>query len=129
MRKIGFLFALLAAVLLTGCGPSKVKPKGKIVQGGQPVTVSDKGVIVLSFVPTAGDATAYNATTERDGTFTIVGPEGKGIPTGKYKVQVQAMDPYAPGGGTDKLGGKFAPGQSKLEVEVGRGEVVVDVGK
>jgi len=129
MRKFTCFLLLVAACLACGCG-GKSKANGKIVKDGQPFTVSDKGVFVLSFVPEDGtDKTIYNATTKPDGTFTILGPEGKGIPAGKYKVNLQAMDPYSPAGGTDKLGGKYAPGQSKLVVEVGKGDVVIDVGK
>jgi len=128
-RLLSAVLLLLTVCLVSGCGGRK-QVKGKIVSGGQPYTVSDKGVFILSFVPEGGsDTTVYNATTEKDGTFTIKGPEGKGIPSGKYKVQLQAMDPYAPGGGTDKLGGKYAPGKSTLAVDVGSGELVVDVGK
>jgi len=128
MRKIGCIIVLGVACLATGCA-GNVKPNGKIVKGGQPFALGEKtGVFVLAFIPTSGDTSKmYNATTKHDGTFTIVGPENKGIPPGKYKVQLQAMDPYP---SKDILGGKYAQGASSpLEVDVGKGEVIVDVGK
>jgi hypothetical protein len=109
----------------TPAGKSKVN--GKIVKGGEPFTLSNKGIFVLSFVAEGGsDKTTYKATTKPDGTFTILGPKGKGIPAGKYVVNLTAMDPYPT---TDKLGGKYAPGQSKLVVEVGKGDLIIEVGK
>ena len=65
------------------------------------------------------------------GSSGLVGSDGKytlekGVPPGKYVVNLTAMDPYPQ---TDKLGGRYAPGQSKLVVEVGKGDVIIDVGK
>jgi len=120
------LLLLLLLALAGGC-TSRAKVNGKIVKGGQPLTVSEKGVIVLSFVAAEGeDKTIYNATTKPDGTFTILGPEGKGIPSGKYKVNLTAMDPYPT---NDVLGGKYAPNKSTLVVDIGKGELVIDVSK
>lgn len=126
MRTTIFTLSLAVAVLSVGCAGRK-QVNGKIVKGGAPYTLSEKGVFVLSFLAEGGsDQTSYNATTKSDGTFVIVGPENKGIPSGKYKVQLTAMDPYPK---TDKLGGKYAPGKSTLVVEVGKGDLVIDVGK
>jgi hypothetical protein len=127
MRNLICSLLLVAGCLaVVGCG-GKSKVNGKIVKDGQPFTVSEKGVFVLSFVSADGtDKTVYNATTKPDGTFTILGPEGKGVPPGKYTVNLTAMDPYPT---TDKLAGKYAPGKSTLTAEVGKGDVVVDVGK
>ena len=120
------LLLSLACLLASGCS-GKIQVKGKIVKEGQPFTLGEKGVFVLNFVSADGsDKTVYNATTKPDGTFTILGPEGKGIPPGKYTVNLTAMDPYPT---TDKLNGKYAPGKSTMTVEVGKGELVIDVGK
>jgi len=132
MRMSFLSFALLCACL-AGCGGSKHKVQGKIVKGGQPYGLSEKGVFQLSFVPAEGKTTQiYNATVNsKDGTFEIVGPDGKGIPAGKYKVQLVAMDPYGGGAsGTDKLKGKYAPNSKDAPVvDIGSGELVIDVGK
>jgi hypothetical protein len=129
MRTLIGTLLFLAVGLSTGCsGGGGSKVNGKIVKGGQPFTLSDKGVFVLVFVNEAENPPKmYNATTKPDGTFTVIGADGKGIPPGKYKVQVQAMDPYPQ---KDLLGGKFAPAEkSPLTVEVGKGEIVVEVGQ
>jgi len=130
MRTIVCSLVLVLACVLLGCGPSRAKVNGKIVKGSEPYTLSDKGVFVLSFIPeSGGGGKAYNATTKPDGTFTIVGPEGKGIPAGKYKVNLQAMDPYGGPDSKDKLGGKYVGEKSSLVVDVGRTDLTIDVGK
>jgi len=128
MRKVTCLFALLVACSVIGCGSARSKVEGKIVKGGQPFTVSEKGVFVLSFVPESGAAKeTYNATTKHDGTFVIVGPEGRGVPPGKYKVHLKAMDPYPT---KDLLNNKFGdPNTTPLSVDIGSSTLVVDVGK
>lgn len=126
MRAILLTAVLTTVVLLSGCAGGTVRPSGKILRNGQPVQLSDKGVIVLNFLPESGDklGVTYAADTKPDGTFTITGPERKGIPPGKYKVAVELYDPYPT---TDLLKGKYAPGATTLTAEVGSGEVVVDV--
>jgi hypothetical protein len=122
-------FGILGVILplFLGCGPGVVQPNGKIVKGGQPVKVSDKGVIVLNFVPAEGgkEGASYSADTKPDGTFKIIGSDGKGIPPGKYKVAVQLFDPYP---SNDLLKGKYAMGKTELTVDVGKEDVVIDVG-
>jgi len=131
LRRLLLLLVVPALLLAGGCGAPKVKPNGKVVRGGQPFTLSENGVFIINFTPEENDPAKpqmYNADAKPDGTFTIVGPEGKGIPPGKYKANVQAMDPYAKQ--NDLLKGKFAPGKSPLVVEIkDASEVVLDVGK
>lgn len=127
MRTAFSLVLVIGLGLIAGCGASKSKIKGKIVKGGQAFSLTDKGVFVLSFVPESGGTTTFNATTKTDGTFEVVGPDGKGIPKGKYKVQLTAMDPYPQ---KDLLNGRYAPNApNPMIIEVGAGELVVDVGK
>jgi len=128
MRNLRWLFFLLLVGLLIGCG-GKRKVNGKILKDGQPFKVSDKGVISLSFVSADDASKMYNATPNMsDGTFTIVGPDGKGIPPGKYKVQLSAQDPYTGPGSKDLFGGKYASATSSpLTVDVGATDVVVDL--
>jgi hypothetical protein len=120
---------LLALCLLSGCG-GKSKVSGKVVKGGQPFTLSDKGVFVISFVAENDKegAKPYATETKPDGTFVIVGRDGKGIAAGKYKVSVEAFDPYGGPNSTDKLGGKYTKANA-IPVEVGKGDIVLDVGK
>jgi hypothetical protein len=130
MRPVRTLFLVVRVCLLVGCGDSRRKLNGKIVKGGAPFTLSDKGIFALAFFSESDSSKMYNATTKTDGTFTIVGADGKGIPAGKYKVQLTAQDPYTGPQSKDLLGGKFAKGSdSPLTVDVGKDDVTVDVGK
>lgn len=124
----GALLLSSSVVALSGCGGGKVKASGKVVQNGQPIQMSDKGVMQLAFIEekdTEG-ARPHGTTWKPDGTFVITGVEGKGVPPGKYRVSLSIIDPYP---GEDKFGGKFQGPKSPLVVDVGKGEVIVDVGK
>jgi len=130
MRTILSFLTLATLLFVTvGCGPTKSKAQGKLVQNGQPLTVSDKGVITLRFFAEDDkeNAKPYPANTKPDGTFTVTGLDGQGIPPGKYRVSVEAQDPYP---GHDKLKAKYTPSMTQLTAELGKGgEVVIDVGK
>src|SRR5262245_18725564 len=122
---------VLTSLLLTlaGCGSSKKMYQGKLVQAGQPVVVSDKGRIIINFYDEKDkDKTRPQpADAKDDGTFTLYGRERKAVAPGKYIVSVEAKDPYPDG--ADKFGGKFAPDKTTLTVEVGKGDLTIDVGQ
>jgi hypothetical protein len=122
------LFTL--AVVAVGCGGSGYTVKGRLEKNGTPITVSDKGVVQLSFVPESSKegGTPYPATVEKDGSFVINGRgTDTGIPAGKYRVNVAIVDPYP---GNDKLGGKFNGPNSPLVKDItGSGSIVVDIEK
>jgi hypothetical protein len=118
----GCLLALGLGLAVTGCG-GKAKVTGQILKGGQPFKLSDKGVLEVSLIPEKGNSNPIGADAHPDGSFTIA----EGVPYGKYKVVVQAFDPYP---GDDLLGGKFKEGSTKLTTEVtGKEELRIDVGK
>lgn len=127
-RKVGTLtLALLVMTITTGCGGERGVAKGKIVQKGQPVTVSDKGLIIMNLVG-EGDLGIHGAEVAPDGTFVVKGPQGEGIPTGKYTATIQWFDPYSGGeSDKDKLGNKFT-GEKGIPVTVEKEkELVIDV--
>ncbi len=129
MRIVSRLAFLAAAPLflltVSGCGgPSTVH--GKLTNGGAPVTVSDKGVIVISFSPEGGAGPGFGADVKPDGTFVVRGPENKGVPPGKYRIAVMQYDPYP---GTDKLDGKFGPGKTSLVRDINGGALDIDLAK
>jgi hypothetical protein len=102
-----------ACLTAGGCG-SGASVTGKITNGGEPLQVSDKGHIVVTFSKEVADAAqgdGFGADLQPDGTFRVVGKTGGGIPPGKYRISVQQFDPYPT---TDKLKGKFAPGKSPI---------------
>jgi hypothetical protein len=113
--------------VLAGCS-SGYKVTGKLQNNGQPVTVSDKGVVEMSFQPTEKPGTVYPVTVAKDGSFVVGnGPDGAGPAQGKYRVIVSIIDPYP---GKDKLNDKFGSTNSPIYKEVkGNEDIVVDVGK
>jgi hypothetical protein len=116
---------LIFCLMLSGCGgPSTVR--GKLTNGGQPLTVSDKGVIVMSFSPEGAPPPGFGADVKPDGTFEVKGPENKGVAPGKYRISVQQFDPYP---GNDKLDGKFAPGKSPIIRDIKGGSLDIDLAK
>lgn len=73
MRSVGMVVGLLAAVVLTGCGPkgpAMVKVTGTLTLDGTPVD----GAIV-GFLPS--DGTPVTATTDASGNFSLEAPVGK----------------------------------------------------
>jgi hypothetical protein len=94
--KLGCV-VVLACVGLAGCGGDvRLNTKGRIVKSGQPYTVpADDHVRVTFYQLTADGATgknSYIATfNNADGTFRAVGPDGRGIPPGKYQVCVEHL--------------------------------------
>ena len=130
MRGVAFLGVLLVT-LIVGCGgyspEAGVTVTGKIVKGGQPLTVpsvdSGGGLQVQLCPRTArpdgspGDAAGgeYNP----DGTVKFQ-YAGKGVPPGKYLLTVELND------GTndqDVFQGKYSLAQSKIEVTVPENKV------
>lgn len=90
--------SLLIPVALSGCGkddgPTYASVKGKVTLDGQPV---QSGTVL--FLPQAGtEGGASSGTINRDGTFELVGPAGKGVVVGTHRVLVQCP---AEGSGPD----------------------------
>ena len=131
---------LLAAV---GCAPAspptgpaagKVIPRGRVVQDGQPLRPpaaglppGDPGYQVV-FIPLAGPRAGAELRASLDpavpGAFRVIGPEGRGIRPGRYRVAVT----LGPVGGRDALAGRFGPKTSRIEVEVRAGaDLVIDL--
>lgn len=111
--------AALVLTALSGCGSQKVVT-GKITNKGQPLPVSEKGVIQVTFATAAPSGKSahrevYPAVVQPDGTFKVAGPEEKGIEPGKYQISVQLLDPYP---AVDRLRGYFAPGKTPIVREV-----------
>jgi hypothetical protein len=90
--------AILAALLLAGCGGEKPEPvvpvAGKVMLEGQPLTQG-----VVSFRPDEGNATWHHPISEIDasGKYRLYTGDRPGAPPGRYKVLVFA-DANAPQG-------------------------------
>jgi hypothetical protein len=97
-------------------------PVNKLLHDGRPLEVEGRevaiGYVAIRLYPLTGESVAAEPASddlvEADGTFVILGREGKGVPPGKYRVEVMQYDPYP----TDVLRGRFSKENSPIEVEV-----------
>lgn len=93
-HRFGWALALVCAAV-AGCGgDGRLNTKGRVVKGGQPFTVPAEDHVRVTFYQLNPDGTtgknSYAATfNNADGTFRAVGPDGRGIPSGRYRVCVE----------------------------------------
>ena len=123
------VFTLLFGIL--GCGPSHYAPSGKITQGGAPIKMSDKGVLIIALYAESdkdfGSPEGVDQPAKHDGTFKVKGRLGTGVPAGKYKVSVELKDPYEPSA-KDKFGGKYSRANAKVvEITNSSTEITIDL--
>jgi hypothetical protein len=131
--------ATLLCLTVLGCSGSTDKAhtvKGRIVDNGAAWSASganlqpgDPGIRV-EFCPldeSGAIRDAYGAIINtQDGTFTVPGPNNKGLPEGKYRIAVH----IGAFGQPDKLKGALNRDKSTLTYQVpSSGEVVIDIGK
>lgn len=117
-KSVRFRYALsllgVACVLcLTGCGEKLVTVKGAVVNGGQPISLSQTGSVLVTLVPDVPEGTPHTNKPGRpdaSGNFVI-----EEVPPGKYKVAVEVNDPLP---GDDKLMGKFSVKNTTIKREV-----------
>jgi hypothetical protein len=157
----GFSVVVLTALALAcfGCGNSNaIKVSGKLLQGGHPyVPPAGQRVVITLYVVDAKDASGTALPAQepfqsyydpKDGTFTVPGPDGHGIPPGKYRISIfqgltregeskaHAEQKGSPRNAppidreTDFLKGAFGPSTSPIVREVTEGaELIVDLDK
>jgi hypothetical protein len=123
------LTILMVCCLVAGCGPSRVKARGRLVKSGQPFLPGDNETVHIAFFPAADDpdpsAHSYVVSFNRaDGTFQVVGKDGKGLPPGKYRVAVSLIKDRK-----DQLKGAFNVKSSPVlcEVKSASEEIIVDL--
>ena len=129
---------------LFGCGPASNGPtlptgpkatvKGKVTHEGKPVT---SGNLALD----SGKGFALGAKINADGTFELIGQDGKDVPAGKYKVAVspptaapaQFTGPDAKMPEAPKIEGVpakfYETSTSGVEIEIGAGaqDITIDL--
>jgi hypothetical protein len=126
-RAILTLGAALAMIFsLAGCSGSErvVEVKGKVHQNGQPLPVQELpsgagGRVMVRFYfleENQKSQTFYAAIVKSNGTFSVPGNSGKGIPPGKYRVAITWQDTFPMG--VDNLKGKFGKDNSPLVVDI-----------
>ena len=87
---------VMSVVCLAGCGSgNNIWVTGMLQKGGEMYKPPDTHKLALYFCPMPGEASATRAGDvemadydPRDGSFTVPGREGNGIPPGKYRIAV-----------------------------------------
>ena len=122
------LVVMLLGCLVAGCGQSQVKARGRLVKSGQPFVPSEKEIVHVAFFP-AGEESASSKSyvvkfNRQDGTFQVIGTDGKGLPPGKYRVTVSVMK-----GHQDQFKGAFNVQNSPFlcDVSSASSEITVDL--
>jgi hypothetical protein len=141
MRAIVRVLVAVSGLAVAGCGSNnRVQVEGVLLKSGSPLTppegASNQMVFVAMDVKGDSDKSIganepFAADVNDDGTFNVPGPNGKGIPPGKYRVSVTQKyrtkhtidNPKKPGAAainrdTDLLGDRYSPTTSPLVVEV-----------
>ena len=92
------LAGALVCLMIAGCGPGGEKlviVNGKLLNGGKPVEVAEfyegENCVFLEFYPIDAEGNLVDKATwendvAEDGSFSMSGPMGDGIPAGRYKV-------------------------------------------
>lgn len=107
----------LMCLLLAGCsgrGGEGSKISGRILRDGQPLQLSDKGVLVVTFQSLApdgqtGDYAQSAETNGKTGAYTVT------MKPGTYRVAVEQMDPYPD---VDKLKQAYTINSSPIAVVI-----------
>jgi hypothetical protein len=132
MRR-AFATAALAAglcLLAAGCGgDGKLRTRGRVMKGGQPLLPKEGETVRVTFVPLLPDgkppADHYHAEFNRDdATFQSAGKDKKGMPPGKYRVAVEYKRQRR-----DVFAGRFDEDRSPFvfDVDPQTPEIVVDL--
>jgi hypothetical protein len=137
--RVAAVAALLVATAVgctsknTGPAVTGVKVNGQLLANGKAVKMLQGEEIQVTFFesgkPAEGRIESMATADPETGAFTIVGPHGKGIPAGKYKVCLRSQ---VYGTNDDRLEEVFSMEATQLEVEVGPEEgqtFVIDLGK
>lgn len=135
----------VAACSVSGCGgpADHARVAGKVVKGGAAYHPADDRSLRLTLHPAdpARAGHVYAASLDREGgTFGVDGPEGYGVPKGKYRVEVVENPRAGTLTGKEKAGrkridddhdylaGRFAGPTSPFAIDVdGTSEVTIDL--
>src|SRR5262249_20866658 len=117
MNGLAYLFGLLLLPTLAGCARVS-HVSGRVVEDGKPYTPTDE-YVGLSFTR-AEPALSVSVSIQKDGSFVVYGPEGEGLPPGKYKVGYYSDIE----GGKKKRIKDLTPDKSSLELDLAAGDRV-----
>ena len=157
-RRLAAIMLLIACpILLPGCGGSSnaVWVEGKLLKGGARYSPPEGHLVSLTFIGLEIEGPMGKVIKspepfeadykDEDGTFSVPGREGSGIPPGKYRIAVtqkmsrEAFEAAKPKGKagqkpitreTDFLGDRFGPTTSPIVREIkGSTDLVIDMDK
>lgn len=134
MRRIfSITLGALLALAVAGCGTPSIVIEGELRQNGQPYkqAVGDEVQLLLMGESPDGRPVWTSGTYDPSAsTFKFLGPVGKGVHPGKYKIAVSARQYMK--GGPDRFNDEFSEGKTSLTFEVkdhpSTQHIVVDVG-
>jgi len=124
--------------LFTGCGGGSgektVQTKGRVTNAGEMLDVErrDVGVGMVQVIFTSVDESENNIGESSaskvlvDGSFSVGGRSGSGLPPGRYRIGVEQWDPYPQ---IDKLKRKFSPTNSKIIRTIDGSPIELDVSR
>jgi hypothetical protein len=136
-RRSFLLILLLGLVGLGGCvrnPESGPKLTGRLLADGQPCRPASLYEFEVKFLSAGGEGPikkSYLATVQEDGTFTVNGSIGKGIPVGRYKVIITGPVLDAAGRPTRRYIATYTDKATPLEIEItdATQEVTIDLGR
>jgi hypothetical protein len=127
MRQLLPIFVAIICLWAAGCGSGLLKPQGRLVKKGAPLVPGDGEAIHVAFYPDGEqtDQGAYPAKfNNQDGTFRVLGVDGRGLPPGTYRATVQIMKKRK-----DVLEGAFGKNRSPFSIDItpASGEITLDL--
>jgi hypothetical protein len=128
---------LAGLTVLAGCAretESGPKLTGRVLLDGQPCRPVSLYEFELKFLSAGGEGPikkSYLAEVQEDGSFTVNGSIGKGIPVGRYKVIIAGPVKDAAGKPTRRYMATYTDKATPLEIEItdATREVTIDLGR
>jgi hypothetical protein len=128
MRPVSAIVLVFVCLLAAGCGSGNLKPQGRLLKKGAPYVPAEGETVHLAFFPDDEDQPdrgSYPAEMNReDGTFRVLGTDGRGLPPGKYRATVQIMKNRK-----DILQGAYGRTRSPFSIDLtsATGEITLDL--
>lgn len=125
------LVLVVALLALSGCGDSAGRVRGKVSEGGQPVTIPAQAGVTFYLLGPDGKpdpARSYSTPINPDGSFEVVASGGE-LPPGNYLVALDLAAVKDTKTGLAKYKTQFVYPNSPLrrEVKPGKNEILIDV--
>ena len=130
-KHSALLVLVVALLALSGCGDSAGRVRGKVSEGGQPVTIPAQAGVTFYLLGPDGKpdpARSYSSTINQDGSFEVVASGGE-LPPGNYLVAFDLAAVKEAKTGLAKYKTQFVYPNSPLrrEVKPGQNEILIDV--